>query len=421
MTNKFKSVRGMQDIKEDDAKIFSYLESFLKKIAIEFSYNEIHLPILEQTELYLRGVGAQTDIMQKEIYNFIDKDEKNICLRPEGTAGCLRALNQHGMLYNLEQKVFYLGPMFRRERPQKGRFRQFHQFGVESFAQDDIKAEIELILMSFSVFKKLNLLEKVNLEINTLGKIDDREIYIQELTLYLEDYKDDLDEDSKKRLYTNPLRILDSKNKTTQEILKNAPSLKDYINKDSFDKFATITKSLKDLDIDFVVNNKLVRGLDYYNDFVFEWICKSNIGKNAVCAGGRFDNLPKILGAHETKAIGFAFGIERLGLLLSKEQIEQILKDFEVDVYLISNNLDSMYLVQKNLLDKVKNLKIYLDTSTKTVKKQIMKAINKKAKIIVKKEDDLYYKISHLDKNRENKLLEFDNLFAYIQNFFKDK
>lgn len=316
MAKKIASVRGMHDILPGESYRWQFVESCYQAILQGFAYKEIRFPILEETQLFKRSVGEVTDIVEKEMYTFLDRNEESVTLRPEGTAGCVRAAEQHGLLYNQTQRLFYSGPMFRHERPQKGRARQFHQLGVEAFGFSGTDIEIELILLSAEFFRALGVLNSVTLEINSIGSSEERAAFGKALTTYLSQHKSQLDADSQKRLESNPLRILDSKDANTQSLLVEAPKLKDYLSEDSRKRFADLKAALNELGIAYQERPSLVRGLDYYNDLVFEWT-STHLGAQAtVCAGGRYDRLVETLGGKSTPAVGFALGMERLILLM---------------------------------------------------------------------------------------------------------
>ena len=304
-----------------------------------YGYQQIRLPIVEQTGLFKRAIGDATDIVEKEMYTFFDKGNppESLTLRPEGTAGCVRAMLEHNLLRGATPRVWYVGPMFRYEKPQKGRYRQFHQFGVETFgvATPDIDAEI--ILMTARLWNRMGVVDKVQLELNTLGETDERTEYRNALVAFLNEHKDALDEDSQRRLTTNPLRILDSKIESTQKILENAPKLHDFLKEDSLNHFNQLQQYLTDAGIQFVINQKLVRGLDYYNKTVFEWTTTMLGSQGTVCAGGRYDGLVGQLKGkadQSVPAVGFAMGMERLLLLL--EQVEQAKPVRDCEVFLLA-------------------------------------------------------------------------------------
>ncbi|WP_417504024.1 histidine--tRNA ligase [Marinomonas gallaica] len=336
MGRKVQAIRGMNDILPGQSSVWQYLEKTVAQVVSGYGYQQIRFPIVEHTELFKRGVGETTDIVEKEMYTFDDRNGESLTLRPEGTASCVRAADQAGLLFNQTQRLWYVGPMFRYERPQKGRYRQFHQIGVESFGMATPDIDAELIILSARLWKKLGLLEHVELQLNTIGVAAARESFKAALVEYLTQYKDQLDEDSQRRLSTNPLRILDSKDENTQKVLVNAPSLEDFIDEESQAHFDRLQAILKANDVPFVINNKLVRGLDYYGKTVFEWVT-SHLGAQAtVCAGGRYDGLVEQLGGKATPAVGFAMGVERLVLLLETlDLIPSEAKD-TTDVFMVS-------------------------------------------------------------------------------------
>jgi len=306
-----KSIRGMHDVLPDDTPAWQRLEAALRETAAVYGYEEIRMPIVEQTALFARSIGEVTDIVEKEMYTFDDRNGDSLTLRPEGTAGCVRACLQHGIIHNQQRRLWYTGPMFRHERPQKGRYRQFHQFGVETFGVAGPELEIELIQMAAALWQRLGI-EDVRLEINTLGQPEARARHRAVLIEYLEGHADQLDEEARRRLHENPLRVLDSKNPDIQPILEAAPKLADYLDEESAADFARTCELLDALGIEYRVNPRLVRGLDYYNKLVFEWVTESLGAQGTICAGGRYDGLVEQLGGRATPAAGFAIGIERL-------------------------------------------------------------------------------------------------------------
>jgi len=306
-----KSIRGMHDVLPDDTPAWQRLETALRETAAAYGYEEIRMPIVEQTALFARSIGEVTDIVEKEMYTFEDRNGDSLTLRPEGTAGCVRACLQHGIIHNQQRRLWYTGPMFRHERPQKGRYRQFHQFGVETFGVAGPELEIELIQMAAALWERLGI-EDVRLEINTLGQPEARARHREVLIEYLEGHADQLDEEARRRLHENPLRVLDSKNPDIQPILEAAPKLSDYLDEESAADFHKTCALLDALGIPYRVNPRLVRGLDYYNKLVFEWVTESLGAQGTICAGGRYDGLVEQLGGRATPAAGFAIGIERL-------------------------------------------------------------------------------------------------------------
>jgi histidyl-tRNA synthetase len=314
--SRLNAIRGMNDILPEATPRWQQLENTLRSLMQRYGYSEIRLPVVEPTPLFKRAIGEVTDIVEKEMYSFEDRSGEPITLRPEGTAGCVRACLEHGLTHNQSPKLWYTGPMFRYERPQKGRYRQFHQFGVETFGQAGPDMDAELILLTARLWQELGLAQSVSLEINSLGELESRAQYRKALVTYLEQFRTQLDDDSQRRLTTNPLRILDSKDRGTQEILKAAPVLSDFLDEDSKQHFADLCQLLDACGIRYRVNNNLVRGLDYYNKTVFEWVTTDLGSQGTVCAGGRYDGLVEQLGGQATPAVGFAIGLERLVLLL---------------------------------------------------------------------------------------------------------
>jgi len=331
---KIQAIRGMNDVLPDQTPAWQYLEQTMRDLLAAYAYREIRFPVLEQTQLFKRSIGEVTDIVEKEMYTFEDRNGDSLSLRPEGTASCVRAAEQHGLLYNQTQKLWYMGPMYRHERPQKGRYRQFYQMGVEAFGMPGVDIEAEILMICYDLWQRLDIIDVVTLEINNLGTADDRLCYSEALKNYLEVHREDLDEDSQRRLDKNVLRILDSKSPQTQEILRNAPQMPDYISAESAESFSAIQKILVSAGIDFEVNTRLVRGLDYYNGLVFEWVTDKLGAQSAVCSGGRYDGLSKQLGGTDTPGVGFALGMERMILLL--EELDRLPAEtaHTVDVYL---------------------------------------------------------------------------------------
>lgn len=384
------AIRGMNDVLPVDSAAWQHVESTLKKTLNSYGYHEIRTPIVEETSLFQRAVGEVTDIVEKEMYTFNDRNEESITLRPEITAGCVRAGIEHGLLYNQEQRLWYLGPAFRYERPQKGRYRQFHQFGVEVFGLAGPDIDVELILMAMRIWRALGIEEYVTLELNSIGSLEERAHYRQALVEYFEVHKEKLDEDCMRRLYTNPLRILDSKNLQIQELLDKAPKLFDYFDKASKDHFNRLCQLLDDIGIKYNINQRLVRGLDYYNRTVFEWVTTCLGAQGTVCAGGRYDGLVTQLGGHSTPAVGFAIGIERLVLLTETINSHEVYNN-DIDIYMISkdasaNGVNTLAIVQclaDELRDADSMLRVMTNYSGGNFKKQFSRADKRNAKLAV--------------------------------------
>ncbi|HLB58204.1 MAG TPA: histidine--tRNA ligase, partial [Gammaproteobacteria bacterium] len=340
-----------------------------------YGYQEIRFPIVEKTELFKRSIGDATDIVEKEMYTFLDRNQDSLTLRPEGTAGCVRAGIEHGLLYHQIQRLWYMGPYFRHERPQKGRYRQFHQCGAEIFGIETPDVDAELILLSARILEKLGLKSHVTLELNSLGSTASRATYREHLVRYLSHYQDQLDDDSQRRLTTNPLRILDSKNPAVQDILQNAPKLMNYLDESSQNAFKELQTYLTEAGISFVINPNLVRGLDYYTHTVFEWTTNALGAQGTVCSGGRYDNLVEQLGGKPTPALGFAIGLDRLMLLL--QQTQNNLPTYTPHVYFISDGKPAFQLALKladQLRDAIPSLRVVMNCGQASLKNQFKKA-----------------------------------------------
>ena len=317
MSKSLQAIRGMNDILPAQTPVWRYLETTFAQLLDSYGYSEIRLPVLEFTDLFARGIGEGTDVVDKEMYTFLDRNGESLTLRPEGTAGCVRAVLEHGMTGGGQvQKLWYAGPMFRYEKPQKGRYRQFHQIGVEVFNQPGPDVDAELIVLTARLWKMLGMADAVTLQLNSLGSSEARAAYRDALVVYLQQHFAQLDEDSQRRLTSNPLRILDSKNAQTQALLADAPTLQNYLDDDSRAHFDGLKSRLEAAGISYEINPKLVRGLDYYGRTVFEWVTDKLGSQGTVCAGGRYDGLISQFGGKPTPGVGFAMGIERLVLLL---------------------------------------------------------------------------------------------------------
>ncbi|MCL2918313.1 histidine--tRNA ligase [Shewanella litorisediminis] len=376
MAKQIQAIRGMNDILPTQSPVWQKLEAVLRDAVAAFGYSEIRTPIVESTDLFKRSIGEVTDIVEKEMYTFEDRNGDSLTLRPEGTASTVRAGNEHGLLYNQEQRLWYKGPMFRHERPQKGRYRQFHQFGVEVYGIASADIDAEVLMLSNMLWQKLGLTEHVVLEINTLGDSAERAAYRDALIAFLEVHKDKLDEDSQRRMYSNPLRVLDTKNPEIQAILADAPALMDYLGEESKSHFSTLRELLDAVGIQYRVNPRLVRGLDYYNRTVFEWVTDSLGAQGTVLAGGRYDGLVGQLGGKDTPAVGFAMGLERIVLLL--ETLE-LAKDVPaaVDVYVTAmgdNCVPAAFAIASELRQALPGVRIMSHCGGGNFKKQIKRA-----------------------------------------------
>lgn len=322
MSKKIASIRGMNDILPEQTPLWQWLETRVRGVLAAYGYQEIRTPVLEQTDLFKRSIGEVTDIVEKEMYTFEDRNGDSLTLRPEGTASCVRAAEEHGLLYNQTRRLWYQGPMFRHERPQAGRYRQFHQIGVETFGMEGPDIDAEVILLTARLWRALGLTDQVTLELNSLGDSADRARYREALVAYLQEHEARLDDDSRKRLQRSPLRVLDSKDPGTREVLERAPRLAEYLNDDAKAHFDGLRVLLDNAGIRYVINPYLVRGLDYYGKTVFEWTTTALGAQGTVCAGGRYDGLVEQLGGKPTPAVGFAMGLERLILLLEQQNPE---------------------------------------------------------------------------------------------------
>jgi histidyl-tRNA synthetase len=370
------AIRGMNDYLPEETALWQRIEGTLKQVLSGYGYSEIRLPIVEQTPLFKRAIGEVTDVVEKEMYTFEDRNGESLTLRPEGTAGCVRAGIEHGLLYNQEQRLWYIGPMFRYERPQKGRYRQFHQLGAEVFGLQGPDIDAELILLTARWWKALGIAEHVNLELNSIGSLEARANYRDALVAFLEQHQEKLDEDCKRRMYSNPLRVLDSKNPEVQTLLNDAPRLSDYLDDESKAHFAGLCELLAQAGIPYTVNERLVRGLDYYNRTVFEWVTTSLGAQGTVCAGGRYDGLVEQLGGRATPGVGFAMGLERLVLL-----VQAVNPDFKapatIDVYVISSGAGTQsaaMLLAEQVRDAAPQIKLMTNYGGGNFKKQITRA-----------------------------------------------
>lgn len=374
MLSGIKLVKGMKDVLPEEMMAWHYAESQLKSIFEAYGYQELRMPILEQTELFKRAIGDVTDIVEKEMYTFIDKGNEQLTLRPEGTAQAVRVMLENGMLRNQSQRIWYQGPMFRRENPQKGRYRQFYQFGVEAFGLEGPDVDAEQILMLHRLWQRVGLQDKIELEINSLGTADERKQYRQALIDYFSNCK--LDEDSQRRLHTNPMRILDSKNPEMKAVNEKAPNLLDYLGEASLSHFEMLQSLLSAQGVKFKVNPRIVRGLDYYTNTVYEWITPdAALGtQNTVCGGGRFNGLVEQMGGQPTPAVGFALGVERLIMLLVEHN--KIPKTTLCDVYVIADakHTNELFKVCEQLRHALPDLRVLMNCNGGSFKSQFKRA-----------------------------------------------
>ncbi|PKH00602.1 histidine--tRNA ligase [Paraglaciecola sp. MB-3u-78] len=376
MSKQIQAIRGMNDCLPSESGLWQYVESTIRQVVASYGYQEIRTPIVESTDLFKRSIGEVTDIVEKEMYTFSDRNSDSLTLRPEGTACVVRAGNEHGLLYNQQQRLWYIGQMFRHERPQKGRYRQFHQFGVEVFGLAGPDIDAEVILLSARLWEKFGISQNVILEINSLGSAEARVSYKEQLVAFLKTRESELDEDSLRRLQTNPLRVLDSKNPQVQNAVKDAPKMIDCLDEESAKHFQGLCERLDNLGIQYRVNPALVRGLDYYNRTVFEWVTDSLGSQGTVCAGGRYDGLVEQLGGKATQGVGFAMGIERLVLMLKTLELDKNLVSV-VDIYVTAMD-ESVELyarqVSETLRDALPQIKLMNHCGGGNFKKQMKRA-----------------------------------------------
>lgn len=378
MSKPLQAIRGMNDILPEDTPLWRYFENTVAQLLDSYGYQQIRLPIVEFTELFRRSIGEVTDIVEKEMYTFADRNGDSLTLRPEGTASCVRAVMEHSLVGGGQvQKLWYQGPMFRHERPQKGRYRQFHQIGVEAFNLAGPDVDAELIVLTWRLWKKLGISEYVTLELNSLGTSATRAVYREALVEYLNARFEQLDEDSQRRVSSNPLRVLDSKNPNTQALLSDAPQLEDYLSEDSQAHFAGLRARLDAAGVPYVINPRLVRGLDYYSETVFEWVTDQLGAQGTVCAGGRYDGLVEQMGGRATPGVGFAMGIERLILML--ETLGQIPAELsrKIDVYFCAfgeaSELAALTLAEK-IRDAIPHVRLQVNAGGGGFKSQFRKA-----------------------------------------------
>ena len=420
MAKQIQAIRGMNDILPEQTGRWQQLERVVRELLAGYGYSEIRMPIVEQTDLFKRSIGEVTDIVEKEMYTFADRNGDSLTLRPEGTASCVRAGNEHGLLYNQTRRMWYMGPMFRHERPQKGRYRQFHQVGVEAFGLAGPDIDAELILITARLWKQLGLSDYLTLELNSLASNSARANYREALTAYLREHEALLDEDSVRRLESNPLRILDSKNPAMAEMLAAAPKLSEYWDEESREHFAGLCARLDAAGIQYVHNERLVRGLDYYNRTVFEWVTDSLGAQGTVCAGGRYDGLVEQLGGKATPAVGFAMGLERLVLML--EQLESFKIPRDVDIYLAAvgkvAELPAMALAER-IRDDLPELRVMLHCGGGKFAKQLKKADQSGAEIaLILGADEVAAEritVKHLRLDKAQESLAYAELVAVLR------
>ena len=422
---KIKAIRGMNDVLPNQTPVWQYLESSVQSILSGYGYQEIRMPIVEQTHLFKRSIGEVTDIVEKEMYTFEDRNGDSLTLRPEGTASCVRACEEHALLSNNQsQRLWYLGPMFRHERPQKGRYRQFFQIGVETFGMATPDIDAEVILLTARLWQKLGIQNAVELQLNTIGNAQTRIDYKAALIEYLTPFKEQLDEDSQRRLTSNPLRILDSKDQNTQKLLDQAPQLHDYLDDESRQHFSKLTDMLDAAGVVYSINQRLVRGLDYYGKTVFEWVTNELGSQGTVCAGGRYDGLVEQLGGKPTPAVGFAMGVERLILLLETLDVIPSAVNTTLDVYITALGGDTdqaALLLADQIRQEQPNIRVQAHCGGGSYKSQMKKAQNSSAQFVVLLEDDDVaagrVRIKHLQDGSEQVELTNDSIAGWIADY----
>ncbi|EIF37737.1 MULTISPECIES: histidine--tRNA ligase [Haemophilus] len=420
MAKNIQAIRGMNDCSPTESPLWQWIEGQVRQILSSYGYSEVRMPIVESTPLFARAIGEVTDVVSKEMYTFWDNDEQ-LTLRPEGTAGCVRAAIEHGWIYNNEQRLWYMGPMFRHERPQKGRYRQFHQAGVEVFGIATPEIDAELIILTARLWKALGIDQHVSLQLNSIGSLEARANYRSALVAFLENHQDLMSEEEKERLVKNPLRILDTKNQALQDVLDGAPKLLDYLDDESREHFAQLCGLLDAVGIQYEINPKLVRGLDYYNKTVFEWVTSALGAQGTVCGGGRYDGLVEQLGGHATSGVGFAMGLERL-VLLVQEVNKSIPVKSAVDIYVVyqgeGTTLAAFQLAEK-LRSELPHLSTMLHCSGGNFKKQFKRADKSGATLaLVLGESEVQNNqvvVKHLLGAAEQQTIDVSNLIEHVK------
>ena len=420
MAKNIQAIRGMNDCSPTESPLWQWIEGQVRQILSSYGYSEVRMPIVESTPLFARAIGEVTDVVSKEMYTFWDNDEQ-LTLRPEGTAGCVRAAIEHGWIYNNEQRLWYMGPMFRHERPQKGRYRQFHQAGVEVFGIATPEIDAELIILTARLWKALGIDQHVSLQLNSIGSLEARANYRSALVAFLENHQNLMSEEEKERLVKNPLRILDTKNQALQDVLDGAPKLLDYLDDESREHFAQLCGLLDAVGIQYEINPKLVRGLDYYNKTVFEWVTSALGAQGTVCGGGRYDGLVEQLGGHATSGVGFAMGLERL-VLLVQEVNKSIPVKSAVDIYVVyqgeGTTLAAFQLAEK-LRSELPHLSTMLHCSGGNFKKQFKRADKSGATLaLVLGESEVQNNqvvVKHLLGAAEQQTIDVANLIDHVK------
>tara|TARA_R110002167_G_scaffold31464_33_gene103377 strand:- start:3705 stop:4979 length:1275 start_codon:yes stop_codon:yes gene_type:complete len=424
VSKQIQAIRGMNDCLPSQTGLWQFVESVIRQVVASYGYQEIRTPIVESTSLFKRSIGEVTDIVEKEMYTFADRNDESITLRPEGTASVVRAGNEHGLLYNQQQRLWYMGPMFRYEKPQKGRYRQFHQFGLEAFGLAGPDIDAEVILLSHRLWQRFGITEHVSLEINSLGSNQARADYKEKLVAFLHTRQDELDEDSLRRLESNPLRVLDSKNPQVQAVVKDAPKLIDCLDEESAQHFTALCERLDSFGIQYRVNPSLVRGLDYYNRTVFEWVTQSLGAQGTVCAGGRYDGLVEQLGGKSTAGVGFAIGLERLVLMLETLNLDNKVAA-PVDIYVTA--LDASvetyaWQITEQIRDVLPNMRVMNHCGAGNIKKQMKKADASGAKLALLigggELQEQSVTIKYLREQQEQVSIPRGDIIQFLQRYF---
>jgi len=422
LSGNIQAIRGMNDILPEQTPTWQFLEETLRRLLASYGYSEIRMPLLEKTELFKRSIGEVTDIVEKEMYTFEDRNGDSLTLRPEGTAGCVRAAIENGLLHNQIQKLWYIGPMFRHERPQKGRYRQFHQIGVEVFGLEGPDVDAELIMMTARLWRLLGLEQSVTLQLNSLGSSYARAMYREKLVAYFEQHRELLDEDSQRRLLSNPLRILDSKNPAMAELIANAPKLTEHLDEESQAHFRALCSQLDAVGVRYEINPCLVRGLDYYGRTVFEWVTDKLGAQGTVCAGGRFDGLVEQLGGKATPAIGFAIGLERLSALLDEGTVP--LAQYRPHIYLVRAGdaaQQHAMLLAERLRDELPEIRIQLHHGGGSFKNQLKRADKSGAQLaLILGEEEVVagnVGVKYLREQADQQNVGLDQIVSFLQDY----
>ncbi|MDD6546923.1 MAG: histidine--tRNA ligase [Pseudomonadota bacterium] len=417
---KIQAITGMKDLLPEETPLWEKVEGILRETVESYGYSEIRMPILEKTDLFVRSIGEVTDVVEKEMYSFEDVGGDKLSLRPEGTAGCVRACNEHGIIHNQERRLWYMGPMFRHEKPQKGRYREFHQFGIEVFGLTGPDIDAEILMLTNRIWQKFGISDHVKLELNSLGSAEERKQYRSRLVSFLEEHKDVLDEDSKRRMYTNPLRVLDSKNEVVQELLKDAPKLSDFFGEETKAHFSGLRQLLDEAGIRYEINDRLVRGLDYYNYTVFEWVTDLLGAQSTICGGGRYDGLVEQLGGQPSPAVGCAIGLERF--MLVAEAVGQQQSRGPVDVYFCSmgeNARRRSFQIAEKLRTDIRGLRLMMNCGDGAFKKQFKKADKSGAKYALVLGDDELSKgivaVKDLRNDGNQQEIALDDLAGFLK------